>query len=136
MTRTVARKYSAILRVTVFGVLLSAFAGFQRLPRNVASCPITPTPPSSTSVVPPAQEPPPAALCGFPLTIPSPGNGAIKNSPVPLAATATPLDPIYTARVYVDGFAVLYTPKTTVNQLLWMPGTAHFYCSRYIHHHS
>ena len=47
------------------------------------------------------------------------------SSPVPLVATATPPDPIYTVRVYVDGLAVLYTPNTTVNQLIWMPNGQH-----------
>jgi len=40
-------------------------------------------------------------------------------------ATATPPDPIYTVRLYVDGFAVLYTPKTNINQLIWMPNGQH-----------
>jgi hypothetical protein len=40
-------------------------------------------------------------------------------------AIATPPDPIYTVRLYVDGFAVLYSPDTTVNQLIWMPNGKH-----------
>jgi hypothetical protein len=36
-----------------------------------------------------------------------------------------PPDPIYTVRVYVDGQAVLYTPKTTINQLIWMANGQH-----------
>ena len=110
--------------VTLAGLLLG-FAGCQGLPNNVANCPITPTPPADLSIVPAAQEPPPAALCGFPLTISSPSTGASVNSPVPFVATATPPDPIYTVRVYVDGRAVLYTPKTNVDQLLWMANGQH-----------
>jgi len=40
-------------------------------------------------------------------------------------AVATPPVPVYTVRVYVDNRAVLYTPKTTVNQLIWMPNGKH-----------
>jgi len=106
-------------------LMLGALTACQGLPTNVANCPITPTPPANTSVVPPAGEPPPEALCGFPLTITSPANGASVNSPVPIVATATPPDPIYTVRLYVDGFAVLYSPKTDINQLIWMPNGKH-----------
>jgi len=109
----------------VLAVILAVMGGCQGLPKNVANCAITPTPPANTSVVPPAQEPPPAALCGFPLTITSPGNGASVNSPVPIVATATPPDAIYTVRLYVDGQAVLYTPNLNVNQLIWMPNGQH-----------
>lgn len=106
-------------------VVLVMLGGCQGLPRNVANCPITPTPPSNLSIVPPAAEPPPAALCGFPLTISTPADGANVQSPVPITAAATPPDPIYTVRLYVDGFAVLYTPSTQVNQLIWMPNGQH-----------
>ena len=104
---------------------LAAMGGCQGLPKNVANCPITPTPPSNTSIVPPAAEPPPAALCGFPLQVSVPGNGATVSSPVQFIAMATPPDPIFTVRVYVDGFAILYTPKSLVSQTLWMPNGQH-----------
>ncbi len=109
----------------VLALILAAMGGCSGLPKNVANCPITPTAPSDLTIVPPAQEPPSAALCGFPLEISSPGNGASVQAPVPLVAVATPPDPVYTVRVYVDNFAVLYTPSTTVNQLLWMPNGPH-----------
>ncbi len=114
--------------ITCILVLLLAMGtqiGCQGLPANVANCPITPNPPANTSIVPPAAEPPPAALCGFPLTITSPTNEASVTSPVPIVATATPPDPTYTLRLYVDGFAVLYSPKTNINQLIWMPNGKH-----------
>lgn len=123
--RSLERQCSVLITITLLGVLLSALAGCQGLPKNVANCPVTPTPPSDLSIVPPAPEPPAPALCGFPLTIASPGNGASVTSPVPLVATASPPVPIYTVRVYVDGFAVLYTPKTIINQLIWMPNGQH-----------
>jgi hypothetical protein len=109
----------------VLALILAIMGGCSGLPKNVANCPITPTPPSDLTIVPPAAEPPPASLCGFPLEISSPGNGASVQAPVPVVAVATPPDPVYTVRVYVDNFAVLYTPSTIVNQLLWMPNGAH-----------
>jgi hypothetical protein len=109
----------------VLALIFGALSGCQGLPKNVADCPITPTPPANTSIVPPAPEPPAAALCGFPLSISSPSDGASVNSPVPITAVASPPDPIYTVRLYVDGFAVLYTPNPNVNQLIWMPNGQH-----------
>ena len=109
----------------VLAVILGALAGCQGLPKNVANCSITPTPPANLSVVPASPEPPPAALCGFPLSISTPMNGATVSSPVPIIATASPPDPIYTVRLYVDGFAVLYSPNTTLNQLIWMQNGQH-----------
>ncbi len=109
----------------VLGLVVGVLAGCQGLPANVANCKVTPAPPSNTSIVPPAPEPPAAALCGFPLTISSPGNGASVHSPVPVVATAAPPDPIYTVRLYVDGFALLYSPSTDINQLIWMPNGQH-----------
>jgi|SRR5581483_2563873 len=102
-----------------------SLSGCQGLPKNVANCSVTPTPPSNLTIVPPAQEPPPAALCAFPVSISSPGSGAEVQSPVPIVAAADPPDPIYTVRLYVDGLAVLYTPNTHVNQLIWMPNGNH-----------
>lgn len=119
------RRTILISSLVVLGCMIAAYWGCSGLPRNVANCPITPTPPANLTIVPPATEPPPAALCGFPLSISSPGNGATVNSPVPLSAIATPPDPLYTMRVYVDGLAILYTPSTTVNQYIWMPDGQH-----------
>jgi len=126
--RSMARRSNRgawLMSSAVLALILGVFVGCQGLPKNVANCPITPTPPANTSIVPPAQEPPSAALCGFPLSINSPSNGASVSSPVPIVATATPPDPIYTVRLYVDGFAVLYTPNTTISQLIWMPNGQH-----------
>ena len=114
-----------IITLVALGCVIAAYWGCSGLPRNVADCPVTPTPPANLTIVPPASEPPPAALCGFPLSITSPANGATVSSPVPISAVATPPDPIYTVRVYVDGLAVLYTPNTTVNQYIWMPNGTH-----------
>jgi hypothetical protein len=113
---------SVVVIVTVaLGLLV--WKGCQGLPPNVANCPITPTPPANTSVLPPAIEPPPAALCGFPLSISVPGDGATVNSPANVVAQAQPPDPIYWERVYVDGLAVYYSFTDNINQYIWMaPG--------------
>jgi hypothetical protein len=123
--REVGIQRTGLIVPVILAGLLLALSGCQGLPSNVANCTITPNPPSNLSFVPPAPEPPPAALCGFPLTISGPTIGANVNAPFPLVAAATPADPIYTARAYVDGQAVLYTPKTTINQLIWMPNGQH-----------
>src|SRR5579872_1862825 len=101
-----------IIGSVLVGLILGAMGGCQGLPKNVANCSVTPTPPSNLTIVPPAQEPPPAALCAFPVSISSPGSGAEVQSPVPIVAAADPPDPIYTVRLYVDGLAVLYTHNT------------------------
>src|SRR5437868_14527577 len=128
--RGMVRRYQLQQRIllvatVVLALILAIMGGCSGLPKNVANCPMTPTPPSDLTIVPAASEPPPAALCGFPLEISSPGNGASVQAPVPVVAVATPPDPAYTVRVYVDNFAVLYTPSTIVNQLLWIPNGAH-----------
>jgi hypothetical protein len=115
-----SRLCAVLLSLPLFGLL-----GCQGLPAYVANCKVTPTPPANTGVVPPATEPPPAALCGFPLTINSPDSGATVNSPVPITATATTFAQIYTMRLYVDGQAVLYSPNSTLNQYIWMADGQH-----------
>ena len=105
------------------GLLL--WKGCRGLPPNVAHCPVTPTPPANTSVLPPAIEPPPAALCAFPLTVSVPANGATVSSPAMVVAQASPPDQIYWMRVYVDGLAVYYSFTSDVNQYIWMPPGPH-----------
>ena len=105
--------------------LYCVFTGCQGLPPYIANCTQTPTPPANTSVVPPAVEPPPAAVCGFPLTISNLTNGASVTSPVNIVATATPYDPLYWLRIYVDGQAVMYSPNENINQYIWVPDGAH-----------
>lgn len=120
------KQRAALLTGSVLlALVLGALGGCQGLPANVADCRTTPTPPANTSVVPAAIEPPPAALCGFPLTVASPANGATVSSPVPIVATAVPPDPIFWLRIYVDGQAVLYSATPNVNQVLWMPNGSH-----------
>lgn len=109
----------------LLGLGLAVLISCQGLPKNVANCPIVPTPPANTSIVPPAQEPPPPALCAFPLTINAPADGAIVSSPAQITAVASPPDQIYTMRLYVDGQAVLYSPNMNINPFIWMPNGAH-----------
>jgi hypothetical protein len=40
-------------------------------------------------------------------------------------ASAAPPDSIYLVRVYVDGQAVLYSPNSAINALLWVPSGQH-----------
>jgi hypothetical protein len=112
-----------VLAIVAFGLFV--WRGCQGLPAYVAHCQTTPTPPSNTSVIPPAIEPPPAALCGFPLTISVPGSGATVNSPANVVAVATPADPIYWMRVYVDGSAVYYSFTPNINQYIFMANGTH-----------
>ena len=119
------RRQVLITCFVVIASFLAALAGCQGLPRNVANCPITPTAPANSGIVPPATEPPPAALCGFPLTISSPADNVSVNSPVPVTALANPPDPLYTLRIYVDGLAVMYLPVGNVNQHIWVPNGLH-----------
>jgi hypothetical protein len=122
--KTGARVWSMVAAASL-AVALFLLIHCQGLPSNVANCPVTPTPPANTGIVPPAPEPPAAALCGFPLQISSPANGATVQSPAPIQAQASPPDPIYTVRLYVDGQSVLYSFTTNINQYIWMPNGTH-----------
>lgn len=115
----------AFMLIGIVGFAVLIWRGCQGLPANVANCKVTPTAPSDTSVIPPAIEPPPAPLCGFPLTISVPGEGATVSSPATVVAQATPPDQIYWMRVYVDGFAIYYSFTNDVNQFIWMPDGPH-----------
>jgi hypothetical protein len=106
-------------------IACAALISCQGLPAYVANCPVTPTPATNISVVPPAIEPPPAALCGFPLAVSNLNSGASVTSPVNVVATASPVDALYWLRVYVDGQAVMYSPNENINQFIWMPDGQH-----------
>lgn len=119
---------SAAGSIVMIGIIASgllAWNGCQGLPANIANCSTVPTAPANTSVLPPAIEPPPQALCGFPLTISVPGEGATVNSPANVIAKAVPPDQIYWVRLYVDGFAVYYSFTNDINQFIWMPPGPH-----------
>lgn len=116
---------ATLLLITAAAMGLMVWKACQGLPPNVANCPITPTPPADTSVIPPAIEPAPAALCGFPLAISVPSNGASVNSPANVIAEAQPPDAIYWMRVYVDNQAVYYSFTTNINQYIFMANGTH-----------
>jgi len=123
-TKRVRRPKSAGASLLLLGFAacgLLIWHGCQGLPANVANCSSTPTPPANTSVLPPATEPPPQALCAFPLTISVPSQSAPVNSPANVVAVASPPDALYWMRVYVDGLAVYYSFTANINQYIWMP---------------
>lgn len=85
--------------------------------------PITWSPSSSPLPAPTAQEPPPAGSNDFPLTVSSPTDGTTSTSPVTVVASATPKNPIFFMRVYVDQLAVYFTFTNSINtQIFVAPG--------------
>jgi len=84
---------------------------------------ITWSPQSSPLPAPPAQVPPPAGSSDFPLTISNPVDGTSLTSPVNVVANATPTNPIFFMRVYVDDLAVYFTFTNSINtQIFVAPG--------------
>src|ERR1700756_1840097 len=86
--------------------------------------PITWSPQSSPLPAPPAT-PPPAASDDFPLAISSPTDGATVTSPVTVVASATPTNPIFFMRVYVDQLAVYFTFTNSINAQIFIAPGAH-----------
>ncbi len=85
--------------------------------------PITWSPQSSPLPAPPAQVPPPAGSNDFPLTISNPVDSATVTSPINVVANATPKNPIFFMRVYVDSLAVYFTFTNSINtQIFAAPG--------------
>jgi hypothetical protein len=70
---------------------------------------ITWSPSTSPLPAPPAQVPPPIPSTDFPLTVSNPTAGVSLTSPINVVATATPKNPIFFMRVYVDQLAVYFT---------------------------
>jgi hypothetical protein len=86
--------------------------------------PISWTPQSSPLPAPPAQVPPPAASNDFPLTVENPTDGSTLTSPVTVKASASPKNPIFFMRVYVDQLAVYYTFTNSIDAEIFIaPGT-------------
>src|SRR5215469_17849720 len=85
--------------------------------------PISWSPSSSPLPAPPAQVPPPPGSNDFPLTVSSPTDGATLPSPLTVAASASPKNPIFFMRIYVDQLAVYFTFTNSINtQLFIAPG--------------
>jgi hypothetical protein len=123
------KKKISLIFAVIFGLGLTITAwkilGCQGLPRYVANCSVTPTPPVINSVATPAPDPPAAALCPFPMTVTSPTDGQSLESPVNLIVSAQSATPIYTTRVYVDGIAVVFSFLGDLNQYLWIANGDH-----------
>src|SRR5262249_28955740 len=86
---------------------------------------ITWSPQSSPLPAPEAQQPPPAGSNNFPLSISSPMDGATVTSPVTVTASATPKNPIFFMRVYVDDLAVYFTFSNSIDAAIWIPSGPH-----------
>jgi len=92
---------------------------------------ITWAPNSSPYPAPPACSPPtstcappdPSGSNDFPLTVSSPTDGGTVTSPATVVASASPKNPIFFMRVYVDQLAVYFTFTNSINtQLFIAPG--------------
>ncbi len=85
--------------------------------------PITWSPSTSPLPAPTAQDPPPPGSNDFPLTVSNPTSGASVTSPINVVASATPKNPIFFMRVYVDQLAVYFTFTDSINtQIFAAPG--------------
>src|SRR6266568_2073242 len=82
--------------------------------------PITWTPGTSSLPAPPAQVPPPAGSNDFPLTISSPTEGDTLTSPANVVASASPKNPIFFMRIYVDQLAVYFTFTNSINTQIFI----------------
>jgi hypothetical protein len=106
----------------------------------------TPTPPSQTypSVPPvaitwsPSSSPLPAPTAvppqgtdwasgatDFPLTVSNPTNGSSVTSPINVVASATPTNPIFFMRVFVDQLAVYFTFNNSIDTQIFLSNGAH-----------
>jgi|ERR1700722_18940624 len=112
---------AALITGSVLLALVLMLAGCQGLPANVANCSVTPTPPTNTSVVPPATEPPPAARCAFGVNDRKSEKQRQRSLPGPHRSERRGAGSDYTVRIHVDGAAVFSTPTSTINQYIWMP---------------
>lgn len=84
---------------------------------------ITWSPSSSPLPAPPAEVPPPPGSNDFPLLISSPTDSTTVTSPATVIASASPKNPIFFMRVYVDQLAVYFTFTNSINtQIFIAPG--------------
>ncbi len=85
--------------------------------------PITWSPQTSPLPAPPAQVPPPIGSNDFPLTVTSPSEGVSSTSPLHVVASASPTNPIFFMRVYVDQLAVYFTFTNSIDTQIFVgPG--------------
>lgn len=91
--------------------------------------PITWSPSSSLLPAPTAQDPGTSdwgsGSNDFPLTVSNPIAGASVTSPINVVASATPKNPIFFMRVYVDDVSVYYTSSNSINTQIFASPGAH-----------
>jgi hypothetical protein len=133
-----ARNMQAFLGITALLALSCALAGCGGTGSAASTTPPPPTQPTYPAVppvpitwspstsplpAPPAQVPPPTPSTDFPLTVSNPTAGVSLTSPINVVATATPKNPIFFMRVYVDQLAVYFTFDNSINtQIFVAPG--------------
>jgi hypothetical protein len=86
---------------------------------SVPPVPITWSPQNSPLPAPPAQVPPPPGSNDFPLTLTNPVGGASVTSPFNVTASASPKNPIFFMRVYVDQLAVYFTFTNSIDTVIF-----------------
>jgi hypothetical protein len=90
---------------------------------SVPPVPITWSPSTSPLPAPAAQVPPPPGSNDFPLTVSNPADGATVTSPLNVVANASPKNPIFFMRVYVDQLPVYFTFTNSIDtQIFIAPG--------------
>jgi hypothetical protein len=95
---------------------------------SVPAVPITWSPSTSPDPAPPAVPPQgtdwASGASDFPLTVTNPTNNATVTSPINVVANATPTNPIFFMRVFVDQLAVYFTFDNSINtQIFVAPGS-------------
>ncbi len=79
--------------------------------------------PGTSNLPAPIATPPPVGSNDFPLTVSNPTDGSSMTSPINVVASATPKNPIFFMRVYVDAVSVYYTSANSINtQIFAAPG--------------
>ena len=91
--------------------------------------PVTWTPSTSDLPAPTAQDPATSpwgtGSNDFPLTVSNPTAGASLTSPINVVASASPTNPIFFMRVYVDSVSVYYTSSNSLNTQVFAAPGAH-----------
>lgn len=101
---------------------------FPSIPPEQITWPIS-NPASSQFPAPPAEDQTTAPWKNgsndFPLSVSSPTASSTVTSPLNVAATATPKNPIFFMRVYVDNLAVYFTFDKSINTQIFLANGAH-----------
>ncbi|HZC24972.1 MAG TPA: hypothetical protein VE866_16675 [Candidatus Binatia bacterium] len=84
-----------------------------------------PAPPACNPATSTCTPPDPNGSNDFPLTVSSPTNNATTTSPMTVVASATPKNPIFFMRVYVDQMAMYFTYTNSINTQLFIASGQH-----------